>query len=65
MLDIIYERGLSRADFIWTNDDDPETFQCRFPLFESITRLAAPEAMYAVYLALVLGCAFTNEKFCY
>lgn len=57
LLDIIYERGLSRADLIWATDEENslDSFQCRFPLFESITRVKAGEGMYAVYLVMLLG----------
>ena len=33
----------------------PSSFQCRFPLFQSITRIRTAEGMYSIYLIMVVG----------
>lgn len=56
LLDTLQERGLSRAELLWADDRQLESFQCRFPLFDGwLTRFERPEAMCAVYTLLFGG----------
>ena len=49
MIDLIYERGLSRAETIW---GDPN--ECRFPLFDGLFVLPL-KGMLAVYTLMFIG----------
>ncbi|KAJ6216776.1 hypothetical protein RDWZM_007933 [Blomia tropicalis] len=58
LIDIVNERGLSRADILWI--DETNKFQCHFPLFQWLQRFEHTESMYAVYLIMVIGVKKTN-----
>ncbi|XP_054155223.1 vitamin K-dependent gamma-carboxylase-like, partial [Oppia nitens] len=49
LIDLVYERGLSRAELIWGNPNE-----CRFPLFDGLKVLPL-RAMFAVYTLMFIG----------
>ena len=53
LLDLVHERGLSQAHLNLANDTIFP--QCRFPVFQQVTRFSNPEAMFAVYAVMFVS----------
>ena len=54
-IDTFHERGLSRADIIWSETMIKQ--RCRFPLFESLSfdSNVQPSFIYAIYTIMIIG----------